>query len=124
MPTSPHFTRSTSRRDFLARAGVGFGALALSALLADEAQAQTVKKSHYPAKAKSVIFLFMYGGPSQMDTFDPKPGLDKYHGKTMSVALPTAGEIKTFGGGNNAPLMRSTIPFKKYGKSGIEVSDF
>lgn len=125
MPTSPHFTRSTSRRDFLARAGVGFGALALNALLADEAQAQGApQKPHFPAKAKSVIFLFMYGGPSQMDTFDPKPGLDKYHGKTMSVALPTAGEIKTFGGGNNAPLMRSTIPFKKYGKSGIEVSDF
>jgi hypothetical protein len=116
----------TSRRDFLARAGVGFGALALSALLADEAQAQgTVKKPHYPAKAKSVIFLFMYGGPSQMDTFDPKPELTKFDGKTLSLALPSAGEVKTFFGGNSSavPLMKSPYTFKKYGKSGIEVSE-
>lgn len=119
-------TNRLSRRTFLAQTGLGFGTLALQALLAEEARAQNPlqpKKSHYPAKAKSVIFLFMYGGPSQMDTFDPKPELTKYHGKTMSVALPSAGEVKTFGGGNNAPLMRSPIPFKKYGQSGIEVSD-
>ncbi|WP_309718374.1 DUF1501 domain-containing protein, partial [Armatimonas sp.] len=115
----------TSRRDFLARAGVGFGTLALSALLADEAQAQTIRKPHYPAKAKSVIFLFMYGGPSQMDTFDPKPELTKFHGKTLQLALPNAGEVKTFFGGNSSsvPLMKSVYAFKKYGKSGIEVSD-
>ncbi len=115
----------TSRRDFLARAGVGFGALALSALLADEAQAQTLKKPHCPAKAKSVIFLFMYGGPSQMDTFDPKPELTKFHGKTLQLALPNVGEVKTFFGGSSSsvPLMKSSYTFKKYGKSGIEVSE-
>ena len=130
-----HFRPALSRREFLARAGTGFGSLALSFMLAQEALAETKAggKGHYnplapkapmfPAKAKSVIFLFMYGGPSQVDTFDPKPDLDKYHGKSMSTALQNVGEIKTFGGDAHAPLMRSPYKFQKYGKSGIEVSD-
>ena len=77
----------------------------------------------FDAKAKSVIFLFMYGGPSQVDTFDPKPELEKFHGKTMDTALHNVGEVKTFGGEAHAPLMRSPYAFRKYGKSGIEVSD-
>jgi hypothetical protein len=77
----------------------------------------------FPARAKSVIFLFMYGGPSQVDTFDPRPDLTKYDGKTMKVALPNVGEVKTFGGNGTAPLMKSPFAFQKYGKSGIEVSD-
>jgi len=130
-----HFRPALSRREFLTRAGTGFGSLALSFMLAQEAMAdtKTAAKGHYnplaprapmfPTKAKSVIFLFMYGGPSQVDTFDPKPDLDKYHGKSMSTALQGIGEVKTFGGGGNAPLMRSPYKFQKYGKSGIEVSD-
>jgi len=130
-----HFRPALSRREFLTRAGTGFGSLALSFMLAQEAMAdtKTAAKGHYnplapkspmfPTKAKSVIFLFMYGGPSQVDTFDPKPDLDKYHGKSMSIALQGVGEVKTFGGGGNAPLMRSPYKFQKYGKSGIEVSD-
>ncbi len=81
------------------------------------------KPPMFPGKAKSVIFLFMYGGPSQVDTFDPKPDLIKFHGKGMNTALHNVGEIKTFGGDSHAPLMRSPYEFKKYGKSGIEVSD-
>ncbi len=81
------------------------------------------KPPMFPTKAKSVIFLFMYGGPSQVDTFDPKPDLDKYHGKTMNTVLQNVGEVKTFGGGGNAPLMRSPYKFQKYGKSGLEVSE-
>src|SRR5579859_4487352 len=92
-----HFRAASSRREFLLRAGAGFGSLALSFLLAQEAEADekagrpnslrnrlnplAPKAPMIPAKAKSVIFLFMYGGPSQVDTFDPKPGLVKYDGK-------------------------------------------
>lgn len=126
-----HFQNALSRRDFLSRAGLGFGSLALSFMLADEARANGTairnplapKKPMFPAKAKSVIFLFMYGGPSQVDTFDPRPDLDKYHGKSMNIALPNAGEVKAFFGDSNAPLMRSPFTFQKYGKSGIEVSE-
>lgn len=131
-----HMRPALSRREFLTRAGAGFGSLALSFMLAQEAHADAKRNGSkapynplmpkdpmFPAKAKSVIFLFMYGGPSQVDTFDPKPGLIKYNGKTLSTALTNVGEVKTFGGGNNAPLMRSPYAFKKYGKSGIEVSD-
>ena len=135
LPNNRHFRAALSRRDFLLRAGTGFGGLALSALLAQEALADTAKTAPLnpmapkspmiPAKAKSVIFLFMYGGPSQVDTFDPKPGLTKFDGKTMKVALPNAGEVKTFGGAQSGgvPLMKSPFAFQKYGKSGIEVSD-
>ena len=135
-----HFRPSLSRREFLSRAGVGFGSLALTYLLAEEARAGQNPKSRtqnpkaysplapkspmFPGKAKSVIFLFMYGGPSQVDTFDPKPGLLKYHGKTLTTdILKDVGEVKTFGGDNRAPLMRSPYAFRKYGQSGIEVSD-
>ena len=133
----PHFRPAVSRREFLNRAGAGFGSLALSFMLAQEAIAEgkakgekgkafnpmSPKQPMFPGKAKSVIFLFMYGGPSQVDTFDPKPDLIKFHGKGMDTALHNVGEIKTFGGDSHAPLMRSPYEFKKYGKSGIEVSD-
>src|SRR5579871_1196126 len=138
-----HMRPALSRREFLVRAGAGFGSLALTFLLAQQAEADAKaggakpragtgagpynplapKSPMFPTKAKSVIFLFMYGGPSQMDTFDPKPALEKYHGKTMNTVLANVGEVKTFGGGNNAPLMRSPYKFQKYGRSGIEISE-
>lgn len=134
---APHFRPALSRREFLTRAGTGFGSLALSFMLAQEAMADAhavAKKSAFPnplapkapmfpGKAKSVIFLFMYGGPSHVDTFDPKPGLTKYNGKGMDTALHNVGDVKTFGGDSHAPLMQSPYGFKKYGESGIEVSD-
>src|SRR5690349_18271328 len=89
----PHFRPALSRREFLRRAGGGFGSLALAFLLAEEARAEAKtassltpssplasRPSMFPARAKSVIFLFMYGGPSHVDTFDPKPELTKYDG--------------------------------------------
>src|SRR5258708_31657017 len=87
-----------SRRDMLARCANGFGAVALAALLgaqgygADIAPGRDVdpmapKPSHYPAKAKNVIFLFMDGGPSQVDTFDPKPRLDREHGQPIKAKV-------------------------------------
>src|SRR5579871_4616756 len=135
LQVAPHFRSALSRREFLQRAGAGFGSLALTFMLAQEAEADikraggrynplAPRPQMLPARAKSVIFLFMYGGPSQVDTFDPKPGLEKYNGKTLTAdILKGVGEIKTFGGGNRAPLMRSPFTFQKYGKSGIEVSE-
>src|SRR5213593_1664748 len=79
-----------SRRDFLARAGNGFGMLALGSLLAQEGfgapeiDPLAPRKSHFPAKAKSVIWLFMNGGPSHVDTWDYKPELDRRDGQELS----------------------------------------
>jgi hypothetical protein len=112
-----------SRREALLRSGTGFGSLALADLMINESNAEVgkmdplaPKKSHYPSKAKHVVHLFMNGGPSQVDTFDPKPMLDKYHGKPLPDAnLRT--ERKT------GAAMRSPFKFKKHGQSGIEVSE-
>src|SRR5687768_12489825 len=89
----PHFESPTSRRDFLLRAGSGFGALALSSLLArDLVAADTstssgnpiaARKPHFPATAKSVIWCFLDGGPSHIDLFDPKPELNKLDGQPL-----------------------------------------
>src|SRR5688500_9552425 len=84
--------RFLTRRQLLQRTGTGLGALALGALFPDVAGAAPApnavnplapKGPHFPAKAKRMIHLFMNGGPSQVDTFDPKPSLTKYHGKTL-----------------------------------------
>ncbi len=111
-----------SRRDLLARTGAGFGMLGLASLLggADEALAGVATKSqatsenplapkapHFPAKAKHVIFLFMNGGPSHVDTFDPKPKLKAYEGKP----------------GKGGKYMPSPFKFTKRGESGVEVSE-
>jgi hypothetical protein len=129
---STHLPIANTRRDFLARAGNGFGALALSYLLARDATASeegkerklfnplAPKPPHFTPKAKSVIFLFMVGGPSQMETFDPKPTLDRLHGQQMP---PSFGEVKSQFVKPGTPLMGSAWKFKKYGQSGIEVSD-
>ncbi len=109
---SEYFTR----RELLARSGIGFGLLGLGVLEADAAPALAPRKPQFAPKARRVVHLFMNGGASQVDTFDPKPLLDKYHGKP----LPTSNlrtERKTAG------AMRSPFAFKKYGKSGIDVSD-
>src|SRR3954447_21881636 len=116
--------RYLTRRQMLQRCGMGVGALALGNLLAQTGFAQgagdainplAVKNPQFPGRAKRVIHLFMNGGPSQVDTFDPKPALTKYAGKPLPTSLPT--ERKT-GAGFGSPF-----GFKKYGESGIEVSD-
>ncbi|MGC4044146.1 MAG: DUF1501 domain-containing protein [Armatimonas sp.] len=116
-------SRYLPRREFLARAGGGIGGLALATLLAGEAHAEAnplaPKKPHFAPKAKRVISIFCFGGLSHMDTFDPKPELDKNDG--MSVADKK--EFET--GGRSAPgkLMKSPWAFKNYGKCGMPVSD-
>jgi hypothetical protein len=102
---------------------MGLGMLGLAGVLADDrALAGTAdsplspKRPHFVGKAKRVVHLFMNGGPSHVDTFDPKPRLDKYHGKPLSAPnLRT--ERKTAGG------LRSPFAFRRYGKSGMEVSE-
>lgn len=105
-----------SRREALAIARNGIGGMALSALLADEARAQQVNP-HFKGKAKAVIFLYMDGGPSQIDTFDPKPALEKWHGKALPIETPRT----QFN--NNGAVLKSPWAFKKYGQSGMDVSE-
>ncbi len=121
--TSPRLTR----RKMLARSGLGFGMLGLAGVLAaDGAMPQVAdastsggalapKHPHFAGKAKQVVHLFMNGGPSQVDTFDPKPALDQYHGQPLPSSLRT--ERKT------GAAMRSPFKFARYGQSGIEISE-
>jgi hypothetical protein len=108
-----------SRRDLLRRVGGGFGALALSALLAEEAAARSAvnplapRAPHFPARARRVIFLFMPGGPSQVDTFDPKPRLTRDDGKPSPKLYL----------GERRKLLASPWKFHKYGQSGLDVSE-
>jgi hypothetical protein len=104
-----------TRRDFL-------GGLALSWLLARDSRANPLraKPAHYQGKAKSVIFLFMVGGPSAVDLFDPKPALKKWHGKPLpdSFGKPVSQFTK-----GDTPLLASTRVFKKHGQGGLDFSD-
>jgi hypothetical protein len=98
--------------------GAGFGMVGLHSLMGAEVVLDPLKPKvpHFPAKAKRVIYLFLNGGPSQMDTFDPKPMLDKYHGQPIP-----AGTLRTER--KTGTLLRSPFTFKKYGQSGIEISE-
>jgi hypothetical protein len=103
----------------LHRVGTGLGVLGLGAMLADEAPAANPlapKGSHFRPRAKRVIHLFMNGGPSQVDTFDPKPALAKYNGQQPPTGIKRT-ERKTGG------LMQSPFKFAKHGQSGLEVSE-
>ena len=104
----------------LERSAMGMGSLALGSMLqsadASEANPLAVRKPHFAAKAKRVIHLFMNGGPSHVDTFDPKPSLEKYAGKALPVDNPKT-ERKT------GAAFPSPFKFQKYGQSGIEVSE-
>lgn len=118
-----------NRRVLLSEAGLGFGTLALNALLhgssvarADHSSLRHQQGAHFPSQVKSVIFLFMAGGPSHVDTFDPKPALAKLDGKSVPVSI--AENIPNIPrSGVDSKLMASTFPFQKYGESGIEVSE-
>lgn len=120
--------RSTplSRREMLQQCANGFGAVALTALLADPAYGATPSRKvdpqaprlpHFEPKAKSVIFLYMDGGPSQVDTFDPKPRLDREHGQ------PIKAKVQPTQFNNVGTVMKCPWKFRKYGQSGIPVSD-
>lgn len=109
-----------SRREMLAQSAAGFGGVALAAMLAEEAKAAgspQSKQSHFTPRAKRVLFLFLHGGPSQIDTFDYKPLLARDHGKPLPFAKPRVVSAPT---GN---LLKSPFEFKQYGQSGAWVSE-
>jgi hypothetical protein len=112
-----------SRREFLERAGTGFGMLALASILKQEnllAQESTKPRlPHFAAKAKSVIFLFMSGGPSHVDLFDYKPELVRLAGQPIPESF---GMFKTRRAVAKNKLMPPCWPFKRYGESGLEIS--
>ncbi|MFN0166057.1 MAG: DUF1501 domain-containing protein [Bryobacteraceae bacterium] len=107
------------RRAFLNTVANGFGLFGLSHLLAREAGAAAAlapKQPHFTPRAKRVIFLFLNGGLSHVDSFDPKPALEKYHGKPSPI-----GNLRTERKTGN--LMASPFSFRKYGRSGMDISD-
>ncbi len=123
---------SISRRAMLERSTLGFGSIALSSLFAQEGLFaaggegdHTLLRAvgpHLPPRAKSVIFLFMSGGPGQTDTFDPKPLLRELEGQPVPESI-AVNVPKIPRSGVNSPLMASPFSFKNYGESGIPVSD-
>lgn len=132
----PHTDWVSSRREFLARCGLGFGGLALAALLAEDGVISSARgdvpaidplrplaprPSHFAPKAKSCIFLFMEGGPSHIDLFDPKPELTKNAGKPLP---PSFGKVFTPMGVGGNTLLASKRTFKQFGESGTWVSDW
>ena len=123
--TIPHIVGVQSRREFLERAGCGLGAVAMNFLLARDgiaaALADAPRGPHHPATAKSIIWLFMEGGPSHLDLFDPKPALEKLAGQPLP---PSFGRPITAMGTANNSLMPSKRAWKQHGQSGLWVSDW
>src|SRR5436853_6844349 len=114
-----------NRRDFLLNTGTGFGALALAHLLCDDPAFAThplaSRPQHHPAKAKSIIFLFMEGGPSHIDLFDPKPLLNRLAGQPIPASFP---RVITSMGEFDAPLLPSRRRWRQHGQCGTWVSDW
>ena len=127
-----HFQQLQSRRDFLRNCANGIGAFALADLLASEGLTAPAadlsadnplapRKPHFPAKAKSVIYMFMEGGPSQYELFDPKPGLEEYDGQSLPASLTK--DLKLAFIKPTAKVMASPFAFQRYGQSGMELSE-
>ena len=122
----PKTIHAATRRQFLEKSALGFGGLAASSLLHGASSGVTnpfaPKPKHFPnAKGKSVIFLFMHGGPSHIDTFDPKPLLNKLDGQPVPASF---GKVDfQFSNMSKTPLMGAPIAFKKRGQSGLDISE-
>jgi hypothetical protein len=118
-----------SRRDVLRQAGLGFGAWALLDLLArdgrlaaaEPANPLAAKPAHEPARAKHVIFLFMQGGPSHIDTFDPKPLLNKFHGQPLPQSVADGLQLQFTR--SDAAVLGSPQTFRRCGRSGLAIAD-
>ncbi len=126
----PHVVIPQSRREFLMRSGGGFGAIALASLLgtgqgvqaSDIKPARSAEKpAHFAAKAKRVIFLFMEGGPSHIDLFDPKPLLNELAGKPLPDSF---GQVITAMGESRSPLLVAPRTWKQHGSGGTWVSEW
>jgi hypothetical protein len=121
MPESPNFL---GRRYLLRYASCGFGLISLAGLLAERGLASepedplAPKQPHFKPRARRVIFMFMHGGPSHLDTFDPKPLLTRDHGKPLPFKRPL-----TFAEGDTGSLLKSPWQFRQYGQCGTPVSE-
>src|SRR5881296_74830 len=121
-----HVRLTRTRREFVRDALCGFGSLAFASILhQQQARAGTInplnaRPAHQPAKAKSIIFLFMAGGPSHLETFDPKPLLNKLDGQKRPAEF---GDVQYQNVNAQSRILGTKRTFKKYGKSGVEVSD-
>src|SRR3954471_24858554 len=128
-PTGPE-TAPATRRDFLRRAGGGFGMIALAAMLADEgrlaadtplaADPLAPRRPHFRPRARNVIFLFMSGGPSHLETFDPKPELRRLAAQPLPASF---GPVATRRNVARNRLLAPRCAFRKHGRSGVEASD-
>ena len=136
VPANAANTCGRTRRTFLSDLGMGFTGLALGSMLADEAAAQRVRKPVKAPPAKHVIWLFMAGGVSHMESFDPKPALNKYAGKSLAETplkdaydTPFVKEnFRPFVNGNQRSFRQKIFPMqighRRRGESGIEISDW
>ena len=120
-----------TRRHFFRNCAIGVGSIALASLLAQSTSASPVESArpklgqpHFPPKAKNVIYLFMAGGPSQLELFDYKPQLDKLHGTELPASVRMGQRITGMTSGQSTlPVARSIFKFKQYGKAGVWVSE-
>src|SRR5580765_6448635 len=121
-----HIRYNRNRRDFLTDCFCGMGSLAFASMLAQEhAHAARYnplapKPPHFPAKAKAFIFLYQAGGPSHLETFDPKPLLNQLDGQKRPAEF---GDVKYQNVNSQSRILGCKRTFRKYGNSGIEVSD-
>ncbi len=129
-PCQRYLDQPISRRALLSQAAHGFGAVALSTMLphtsssvmaaSPSGNSLAAQPTHFPAKAKQIIFLYMDGGPSQVDTFDPKPMLDRYDGRAPHEVI---GKVEPTQFASIGKILKSPWKFRQYGESGIPVSD-
>jgi len=124
---SNHLFRDFSRRELLKRSGLGVGWMAASTVLQESLHANpstlnqhnphtlAARRPHFPARAKAVIHIFANGGPSHIDTFDPKPKLEEYAGREIPGSLKT--ERRT------GAALPSPFQFQQHGESGLPVSE-
>ncbi len=118
IPRQHQLPSHLSRRDFLERQAGGLGAIALGHLLAQEGRAASgARLTHFPARAKNVIFLFMAGGPSHLDLLDPKPQMRRWHGKAPPTGMVDASIMA-------GAVLASPRVFSRHGQSGLELSDY
>jgi Protein of unknown function (DUF1501) len=128
-PCQRYLAQPISRRELLSQSAHGFGTVALSSMLVrtgpalasgDRSNSLVARATHFPARARNVIFLYMDGGPSQVDTFDPKPILDKYDGRPPHEVI---GKLEPTQFANIGKILKSPWKFRQFGESGIPVSD-
>src|SRR5579863_5545840 len=128
--TREEFRRIQTRRSFFQECAGGIGIAALAHLMQGEGRAASTrdvnplapKPPHFPAKAKNMIFMFMEGGPSQLDLFDPKPELAKWDGKPLPASITKDLQLAFIK--PTAAVMASRRQFAPRGKCGMEISDY